>query len=963
LSIANGATFWIRWSDFDASGADDGIGVDDFSITACQCASPDALAFVQQPTNVSQGLAMAPSVTVKAICSSSGGTANGYTGNITLTASGGGCGYVSQTVTAVNGVATFNNIVFTRSIQTGITLTASESALTDAESSTFNVTSGGGISTSTDIRNDNFSGSTPAWSWTSGAVSVGSGGTSGSDVTGVITAGSNTYLRKSYSADNSSQGKGTKTTITFENTLSLSSYNALTFTFKIASLNSSGNVTVCNGCGVDVSDSLVIETSVNGGTSWQRLLTHLGSSDKLFTFGGSELGLTYGTNTIFGASSTQSAFSVSIPSGTSQFQFRMIARNNRTGENWSIDDVKLVGESYSGAVSSPLPTVSAFGATNICAGGSAYLYSSVSNAVGALTFNWLPTSGLSATNTSDVTATLNGTQSYTVTVTDGDNCLASSSAVAVTVDSPSTPVGDWLGTYSNDWFDCRNWKGKVVPSTITDVTILSGTIYSPVIVQPGANCRALTIQNSAALTVNDPTSAVDVYGAYTNNGSLSHTNGQITLTGSAAYNADCGTSSPFYNLKINNSSSGGITLVINDMVISNQLSLVAGVIATNSGKVIMTSTNASDLLHSSGNASFIFGTLRRYIASNASVYELPVGLSYATSDYRRADFINDNLVGVNYVDASVRSITETGNNIDSRLATSQIGSSLTDVIGSSIWSLVPNVSPSSGKYGVNLYVANIGLSAMDDNTFCPVKRNDFSTDYADWSTFEQSTTIPAAGLQGRIYDSGNGYAQRLGYSSFSEHAFGKTPSMQPLPVQLTLFKASCYEKSDALITWTTASEKNSDYFEVEVSTDLVSWSEVAQVTAAGNSTSKRDYTIADNLTRGLRYYRLVQIDFDGKQRIYDPISLNCGGSESVFIIYPNPTSGDFAVALQNEKLSGEIAVTLNTADGKLISTKTSQAITGVQSIYFENNQLPAGIYFVRIIDKTGNELVGKVVVR
>ena len=33
LSIANGATFWIRWSDFNASGADDGLAVDDFSIT------------------------------------------------------------------------------------------------------------------------------------------------------------------------------------------------------------------------------------------------------------------------------------------------------------------------------------------------------------------------------------------------------------------------------------------------------------------------------------------------------------------------------------------------------------------------------------------------------------------------------------------------------------------------------------------------------------------------------------------------------------------------------------------------------------------------------------------------------------------------------------------------------------------------------------------------------------------
>jgi uncharacterized protein len=33
LSIANGATFWIRWTDLNASGADDGLAVDDFSLT------------------------------------------------------------------------------------------------------------------------------------------------------------------------------------------------------------------------------------------------------------------------------------------------------------------------------------------------------------------------------------------------------------------------------------------------------------------------------------------------------------------------------------------------------------------------------------------------------------------------------------------------------------------------------------------------------------------------------------------------------------------------------------------------------------------------------------------------------------------------------------------------------------------------------------------------------------------
>lgn len=40
VAIAPGATFWIRWNDFDASGADDGLAVDDFSLTAFVLDSP-----------------------------------------------------------------------------------------------------------------------------------------------------------------------------------------------------------------------------------------------------------------------------------------------------------------------------------------------------------------------------------------------------------------------------------------------------------------------------------------------------------------------------------------------------------------------------------------------------------------------------------------------------------------------------------------------------------------------------------------------------------------------------------------------------------------------------------------------------------------------------------------------------------------------------------------------------------
>jgi hypothetical protein len=40
FSVPNGSTFWLRWTDFDATGADDGLGIDDFSMSLL---SPNAI--------------------------------------------------------------------------------------------------------------------------------------------------------------------------------------------------------------------------------------------------------------------------------------------------------------------------------------------------------------------------------------------------------------------------------------------------------------------------------------------------------------------------------------------------------------------------------------------------------------------------------------------------------------------------------------------------------------------------------------------------------------------------------------------------------------------------------------------------------------------------------------------------------------------------------------------------------
>lgn len=153
LSIPNNSFFWLKWKDADIQGQDDGMGIDDFCITPFSpCTAADAIEFLLQPADVMQDNVMSP-VSVRAYCKDGGFTDVGYAGNVSLNISDGGCGFVSQTLTAIKGVAKFDNIRITRSAQTKISFTASAAGLKNVTSQSFNVLAPDGGGTPLPIAN------------------------------------------------------------------------------------------------------------------------------------------------------------------------------------------------------------------------------------------------------------------------------------------------------------------------------------------------------------------------------------------------------------------------------------------------------------------------------------------------------------------------------------------------------------------------------------------------------------------------------------------------------------------------------------------------------------------------------------------------------------------------------------------------------------------------------------------
>lgn len=190
---------------------------------------------------------------------------------------------------------------------------------------------------------------------------------------------------------------------------------------------------------------------------------------------------------------------------------------------------------------------------------------------------------------------------------------------------------------------------------------------------------------------------------------------------------------------------------------------------------------------------------------------------------------------------------------------------------------------------------------------------------------------------------------RVDVASFSEFYFHGLNANSPLPVELSHFSASCDEHVEIL--WVTESELNADKFIVEKSRNGVNWELVDELVAAGNSNSHLSYSTTDKKPyQGVSYYRLRQVDFDGKEKIYGPISVSCTDNGNSINVYPNPNNGNFTVEINSPSDIEEASLQLLDVTGKLIASREFQIVDGVTQIMIEETQsLKPGTYVLKVI--------------
>ena len=180
-----------------------------------------------------------------------------------------------------------------------------------------------------------------------------------------------------------------------------------------------------------------------------------------------------------------------------------------------------------------------------------------------------------------------------------------------------------------------------------------------------------------------------------------------------------------------------------------------------------------------------------------------------------------------------------------------------------------------------------------------------------------------------------------------------------LPVELLSFDGTC---NDNLITlnWRTATEHNTSHFDVLKSRDGENWSKLTTLNSAGNSTQELTYTTKDeNAIDGNNYYKLLQYDIDGVYKEYGPINVICdGNSKGYFSIFPNPSSGDFQVVLNNKNMVGNGKLIIKDTKGSEILNKEINVMTGINLYDIYDLNIRPGVYYVQI---TNNNLSTQII--
>lgn len=175
-------------------------------------------------------------------------------------------------------------------------------------------------------------------------------------------------------------------------------------------------------------------------------------------------------------------------------------------------------------------------------------------------------------------------------------------------------------------------------------------------------------------------------------------------------------------------------------------------------------------------------------------------------------------------------------------------------------------------------------------------------------------------------------------------------SFSLLPVELSFFRGKAMADNKVELSWRTESETDNEGFEIVRSVNGWDWEVLEFVEGRGTTLEAQTYSYMDQSpTKGINYYRLHQLDFDGKSDYSQIVSVYMGeDGASKLQVYPNPIGEGDLILNFPEELSETAALTLYSPTGQVLH---QQQVSGLPEA-LDMTSFPAGIYLLTVTDRS-----------
>jgi hypothetical protein len=441
-----------------------------------------------------------------------------------------------------------------------------------------------------------------------------------------------------------------------------------------------------------------------------------------------------------------------------------------------------------------------------------------------------------------------------------------------------------------------------------DASIITVTPGATLFVEGGVlNKAAGTLQNDGT---------VQTTGDFSNAGTVGG-DGRLLFSGTTDQQLTPG-SSPLANVEVANTgaATANRVMLVGDLTVTGQLLLTSGRLRTDPGVTLSLPDGAT--LSGEAPGRTVQGNLRITRNAVAGVVDFGHGLVL--------DGTGQSLGAV--------SVTRTAGLATGGLSFGQNMAGTTKGIDR-IWRIVPASQPTAPV------PLTLSWLPEDDNgltSFNPAQLWQSPAASGPWGRLGAPTNASTRSLTGN--------ASTLNFFTISNAA-------NPLPVELMSFTAEPLG-DDALLKWSTASEKNNDHFDVEASADGQLFRRIGQVAGKGSTAQRSDYRLTDrNLARyaaDVVYYRLRQVDRDGTASFSPVRTVQAARPTGLTAVaWPVPFHTAGTTLTIRTATAGPTALTLHDALGRMLFSRTLPLGAGSSSIPLaELGQLATGVYVLSV---------------